>query len=94
MKSIERRVSTIDLRKAGSPSTKRLRGRHNARIRDRILLRDEYTCRICGRVSADLEVDHITPLHLGGAESDQNRQAICKPCHKAKTEKEEKGRGG
>jgi 5-methylcytosine-specific restriction endonuclease McrA len=28
-------------------------------------------------------------LHLGGAESDENRQLLCVPCHNAKTLSEE-----
>lgn len=91
--TLKPRVSTIDTRKGSSPATERIRGRALQRIRERILLRDEYTCQVCGRVSRDLEVDHIVPLHLGGPEIDSNRQAICPvPCHQEKSEREGKGR--
>jgi 5-methylcytosine-specific restriction protein A len=76
-----------------NPGTKRVRGYTLQKIRNRILLRDTYTCRSCGRVSSDLEIDHIVPLYLGGQESDANRQSLCRECHQKKTDREEKARG-
>jgi len=90
--SLRPSVQTIDMRQ-GSTAVQRIRGHELIKIRERILLRDEYTCKRCGRVSRGLEVDHITPLHLGGAESDDNRQSLCPECHEKKTAEEEKGRG-
>jgi len=90
--SLKPAVQTIDMRQ-GSAAVQRIRGHELTKIRERILLRDEYTCRRCGRVSRDLEIDHITPLHMGGAESDENRQSLCPECHEKKTAEEEKGRG-
>jgi len=90
--SLQPRVQTVNVQR-GAPAAERIRGRKLQRIRDRILLRDEYTCRKCGHVSSRLEVDHIVPLHLGGVESDSNRQALCKRCHKIKSDREESGRG-
>ena len=89
---LKSRIAAVDLRRGASVAVDRIRGRKLDRIRRRVLLRDHYTCRRCGRVSVDLEVDHITPLHLGGAESDENRQALCRDCHDAKSAEEEKGR--
>lgn len=52
-----------------------------ARIRRRIVERDGYQCRKCGRPSR-LEVDHVMPLHRGGAElDDDNLQTLCVACH-------------
>ena len=34
----------------------------------------------------DLEVDHILPIQLGGADHANNRQLLCKPCRKFKRE--------
>ena len=90
--SLKPRISQIETLR-GAPAVKRIVGRELQRIRDRILLRDEYTCQDCGRVTVDGEVDHVVPLHLGGAESDFNRAYICKECHILKTKKEEKERG-
>ena len=92
LQSIERKVTTIET-KRGCNAVQRVVGRKLQRIRDRILLRDEYTCRKCGRVTVDLVVDHIMPLHLGGAESDINRQCLCKQCHDIKSEAESISRG-
>ncbi|MCX2816489.1 MULTISPECIES: HNH endonuclease [Pseudomonas] len=60
-------------------------GRPWRRIRDRILLRDQYTCRACGLVTKDLEVDHIINVAEGGSDDDSNLQALCVPCHQEKT---------
>jgi len=89
---LKSRIAAVDLRRGASVAVDRIRGRKLDRIRRRVLLRDHYTCRRCGRVSVDLEVDHIVPLFLGGAESDENRQALCRECHAAKSAEEQRGR--
>ena len=89
---LKSRIAAVDLRWGASVAVDRIRGRKLDRIRRRVLLRDHYTCRRCGRVSVDLEVDHIVPLFLGGAESDENRQALCRECHAAKSAEEQRGR--
>lgn len=90
--SLKPRIATIDIRIGSSVAVDRIRGYALTKIRDRIGLRDEYTCRMCGRVTAHGEVDHIVPLHMGGRESDENRQWLDADCHKAKSEREEKER--
>lgn len=60
-------------------------GRPWRRIRERILLRDQYTCRCCGGVTHELEVDHIINVAEGGSDDDSNLQSLCVPCHQAKT---------
>ncbi|MFJ2806141.1 HNH endonuclease [Kitasatospora sp. NPDC087271] len=32
-----------------------------------------------------VDVDHRTPLALGGEDTDDNVQALCRTCHQAKT---------
>lgn len=50
------------------------------------LVRDNFTCRMCGRIEADtsqLVGDHIIP-HRGDRElffDATNVQCLCKPCH-------------
>ncbi len=34
------------------------------------------------------ELDHITPLHQGGADDEQNSQVLCVRCHREKTRRE------
>lgn len=87
-------VKTVDVSRGSRPATERIRGRKLGKVRERIAYRDEYTCRECGRVDIGGQVDHKTPLHLGGAESDENRQWLCQECHKRKTEREQADRGG
>ena len=92
--TLKPRIATIDTRVGSPAAVERIRGWKLTKIRDRVLLRDEYACRGCGRVSAtELVVDHVQPLHLGGVESDSNRQSLCHECHEKKTAHEEKERG-
>jgi 5-methylcytosine-specific restriction protein A len=53
----------------------------------RILHRDQYQCYLRGSncIGHATEVDHIRSLARGGTDTDDNKAAICKPCHKAKT---------
>lgn len=68
------------------------------KLRVRILKRDNGLCQPClegGRVNAASHVDHKTPKSRGGTDTDDNLQAICVACHKAKTDREKNdGRRG
>jgi hypothetical protein len=57
-----------------------------ARIRWRILGRDNYTCVLCGAKGADtpLAVDHIIPIAEGGTSDDTNLRTLCKDCNSGK----------
>lgn len=88
MKCLKPNITTLDTRRAAPVATERIRGFKLVGIRQRISLRDEYICQMCGRVTAQGEVDHKVPLWLNGTESDFNRQYLCKTCHKEKTAKE------
>ena len=65
------------------------------RLRLRVLDRDGWRCRNCGR-HGRLEVDHIIPLEQGGSMFDMdNLQALCRdPCHFAKTRGERTAKRG
>ncbi|PTM56679.1 HNH endonuclease [Desmospora activa] len=52
------------------------------RIRQKVLLRDEYTCRYCGRYGNT--VDHIIPRAKGGKNKMENLVACCFDCNQAK----------
>jgi 5-methylcytosine-specific restriction endonuclease McrA len=56
-------------------------------IRDRILLRDNWTCRmnLPGCVYRASEVDHI---RRGDDHRDENLRAACPPCHAKKSSRE------
>ncbi len=59
-------------------------------LRFLILDRDKSTCKICGAKAEDgvkLEVDHITPLALGGKDSLDNLRTLCGDCNRGKADK-------
>jgi 5-methylcytosine-specific restriction protein A len=90
--SLKPRIATLDTRQGSSAAVERIRGYKLTKIRERVLLRDGYACRDCGRASIHLEIHHDHPLHLGGQETDANRVSLCKACHAKRTEREEKER--
>lgn len=74
--------------------TQRITGSKLQIIRER-WFRVHPLCAECdrhGRVTAAQELDHIVPLHLGGQDSDSNRQGLCVECHKDKTRREAQSR--
>jgi hypothetical protein len=57
------------------------------KLRMKILKRDDYRCRVCGRRSADhvdveLHVHHIRPWANGGVTVEENLITLCHTCHK------------
>ena len=73
-------------------------GRPWRRKRARILARDGKLCQPCkaaGRLTLATQVDHIVPKAEGGTDEEDNLQAICAPCHDAKSRTEAtRGRNG
>lgn len=65
--------------------------------RKRILSRDKGLCQVCleeSKLRPAKQVDHKVPKAEGGTDEDNNLQAICVPCHQAKTAAEaRRGRG-
>ncbi len=62
----------------------------NTRIRQSILTRDNWTCRICGNSIYNepnllMEVDHIIPISLGGKTEPNNLQVLCWRCNRSKS---------
>jgi hypothetical protein len=54
-------------------------------------MRANPLCQACekeGRIKVWEELDHIVPLHLGGEDTDDNRQGLCKACHDRKSASE------
>ena len=94
LKNLKPNIKAIDISRGSSVAHTRTRGRALGKIRERIMLRDDCSCRRCGRVTADGEVDHIVPLHMGGRDVDENQQWLCVSCHQEKSDEEERGRGG
>jgi len=57
-------------------------------LRYKILHRDGFKCRSCGRTAdhdgVSLEVDHVIPLAKGGSSDPINLQVLCKDCNRGK----------
>lgn len=61
-------------------------------LREKIKVRDNFTCKICNLSVADeknllLEIDHIIPLAKGGITSVDNLQTLCWKCNRSKGSK-------
>lgn len=59
-------------------------------LKDRIKIRDNYTCQICGKYMPDevgLHVDHIVPVSKGGKTIESNLQVLCSKCNGKKSNK-------
>lgn len=65
------------------------------RLRESVLIRDQFTCRKCGTIETDTSMlvgDHIVP-HRGDPElfwSQANVQCLCKTCHDRDKQAEER----
>jgi hypothetical protein len=57
------------------------------RLRFEILRRDNHACRYCGASAPDAEltVDHVVPVALGGSDEPSNLVAACKECNTGKS---------
>ncbi len=63
-------------------------------LREKIKIRDNYTCTKCGLSTNDeknllLEIDHVIPLSKGGITSEINLQTLCWRCNRSKGSKVE-----
>lgn len=57
-------------------------------LRERIKLRDNYTCQQCGKYMPDgvgLHIDHIIPVSRGGKTVESNLQVLCSVCNGSKS---------
>jgi 5-methylcytosine-specific restriction protein A len=67
--------------------TKRITGRRLQAMRKALFQREPLCepCKLLGRVTIATIRDHLVPLAEGGADDETNEQAICEPCHEAKS---------
>lgn len=61
-----------------------------SQVRKQIMDRDKWRCQIKGPncLGKATQADHRTPWAEGGTDDVGNGQAVCKPCHEAKTQDE------
>lgn len=52
-------------------------------VRAAVYERDNYTCRRCGATD-DLTLDHVHPWSIGGSDTEENLQVLCRPCNSSK----------
>ncbi len=62
----------------------------NIGLRFKVLQRDQFRCKLCGRSPAtelgcELHVDHIIPFSKGGKTTFENLQALCSYCNVGKS---------
>lgn len=63
----------------------------SVRLRFKVLDRDKFTCRYCGRSpmnddSVVLEIDHVVPLSKGGTWNERNLITSCRDCNLGKSD--------
>lgn len=85
---LEEKIREYETKRDDAHWEHRKRGRRpvSGSIRYEVLKRASFRCELCG-ISADdknLEVDHITPKSLGGADGIHNYQALCYTCNAQK----------
>lgn len=57
------------------------------RLRFEILRRDDFRCTYCGATpaEAELNIDHVVPVTLGGSDIPENLTTACAPCNSGKS---------
>lgn len=56
-------------------------------LRNKIFLRDDYTCQYCGERGKKLECDHVIPVSKGGEHIEANLVTACFKCNRSKGSK-------
>ncbi len=70
-------------------NSKDQRKRMTKALREEIAVRDNYTCRMCGKYMPDgvgLHIDHIVPISKGGKSIPSNLQVLCSKCNGKKSD--------
>lgn len=58
---------------------------HYKKLREKILIRDNYTCFYCGQEANT--ADHIIPISKGGISNEDNMIACCHRCNSGKRDR-------
>lgn len=73
----------IDQEFLGPPHHKNSRPAIPKSLRDSVYIRDNWKCVTCGTAD-DLSLDHIWPWSLGGEDTFENFQTLCRSCNSKK----------
>ena len=57
------------------------RERISPELRERVLARDNFTCRYCGSTKAPFHLDHVYPFSKGGETTYENLVTACAKCN-------------
>ena len=63
--------------------------RLDSNLRIATIIRDDNTCKMCGKTNTKIEVHHIKARKYGGSDSIHNLICLCADCHSMVTGKEE-----
>jgi len=93
MNLLEDKICEYEAKREDAHWEHRKRGREaiSGSIRYEVLKRASFRCELCGISAQDknLEVDHITPKSLGGADEITNYQALCYTCNAQKNNRDD-----
>ena len=88
----EERIRDYEEKRAGAHWDHRRKTREpvSGTVRYEVLSRARFRCELCGIMDSDkaLEVDHIVPKNLGGADDISNYQALCYTCNAQKRDRD------
>jgi len=88
----EQRIREYEDKRAGAHWDHRRKTREpvSGTVRYEVLSRAKFRCELCGIMDTDkaLEVDHIVPKNLGGADDISNYQALCYTCNAQKRDRD------
>jgi 5-methylcytosine-specific restriction endonuclease McrA len=78
--TLNRAHTTADMASRPAPVQ---RGAIPADVKQLVWHRDRGQCRGCG-ANTELQFDHIIPIAMGGASTEDNLQVLCGPCNRRK----------
>jgi hypothetical protein len=86
LEQAKRVLAYVDEATGSGPQNVRAELARDQRLRWRVFDRDGYRCRKCGATGAeaDLTIDHIKPVSLGGTNAEPNLQTLCRSCNSRK----------
>jgi hypothetical protein len=70
---------------ATPPAAKRTRSTIPQDVKIAVAVRDQGRCQHCGTFAGPMEYDHVIPYSLGGDNSVENIQLLCRRCNAAKS---------